>query len=736
MNWIIEQTGFCPEHIADNGNRFLIGNGYMGIRGTLDEFTKEQLTAVNLAGIYDQVGDRWCEPLNAPNPLYTYITAQEERISLPDTTPESHTQSLDFRRGVMSRSTVWEHHGIHITLESQRHASMADGHVAILRFQVCASEPAEITVHAGIDGDVWDISGPHYQNVDLGITEDDILTCAASTAEGKQVAVCRKNYVLGDDPCNKTFSKSPLQSDQALFVKLNAREKKTIISLCCVYTSHDTADPLSEAIRKARSFDHDQEYSYLLDQRHSEFHFPGSEWRWGQIWLGSQVEIEGDARAEQALNYSLYHLNCAAPRDGRPVSVPARGLSGQTYKGAIFWDAEIFMLDYFLLTQPDIARGFINYRIETLPGAIEKAKHYGFEGAFYAWESQENGSDACSDYNVTDVFTSLPVRTYFRDKQIHISGAVAYAIMRYVAYTGDIEILRDGCRVIVECARFFCRYANASSAHDRFELRDVLGPDEYHERVNNNAYTNKIAARTAQYAIQSAGILKEKYPDAYAELDHSYHFDSLLPKFLEFTEKLVQKEPDPNGLIEQFDGYFDLEDASLDEIRSRIRHPKEYWGGQKGVASGTQIIKQADVIACLSIFPEDYSDPVVAANFDYYVPRCEHGSSLSACLYGLAACRLRRTGEAYQYFMKSAEAEIRGGGKQWAGDVYIGGTHPAAAGGAWKVMAFGFAGMHLNGGNIAFAPCLPDHWKKLTFRFLRGDKINTVVIQDGKWEIK
>ena len=146
--------------------------------------------------------------------------------------------------------------------------------------------------------------------------------------------------------------------------------------------------------------------------------------KWNSLWENSQVIVEGDDKAMEALNYSLYHLHCIAPRHTDSLSIAARGLSGQTYKGAVFWDTEMFILDFFLMTEPKVAKSLMKYRIDSLSGAKEKAKSYGLDGAFYAWESQEGGFDACSDYNVVDVFTKRPMRTFFKDKQVHISSAV------------------------------------------------------------------------------------------------------------------------------------------------------------------------------------------------------------------------------------------------------------------------------------------------------------------------
>ncbi len=186
-----------------------------------------------------------------------------------------------------------------------------------------------------------------------------------------------------------------------------------------------------------------------------------------------------------ALRYSLYQLQSAAPRHSEKVSIPARSLSNQVYKGAVFWDTEMYMVPVFQMTDPAAARNLLRYRYHTLDGARRKALEYGFRGAFYAWESQNDGIDACSHYNVTDVLTGRPLRTHFRDKQIHISADIAYAIGQYVLWTGDAGFLRDGgAEILIECARFLHSYSCYKEHNGSYEFWDVLGPDEYHERVH------------------------------------------------------------------------------------------------------------------------------------------------------------------------------------------------------------------------------------------------------------
>ena len=167
-------------------------------------------------------------------------------------------------------------------------------------------------------------------------------------------------------------------------------------------------------------------------------------------------------------------------------------------------------------------------------------------------------------------------------------------------------------------------------------------------------------------------------------------------------------------------------------MRSRLRDPKEYWGGDHGVAGTTQIIKQADIIAMMALFPENYSDQEVAANWAYYEPRTEHGSSLSACMYALTACRIGRLDEAWRLFMKTAEIDVTGGGKQWAGEIYIGGTHPASNGGAWMIAALGFAGLRIHNGKPELHPRLPKQVTRLAFPITaNGVRLMAEVTQEG-----
>lgn len=728
MAWTVREEGFDKNRITGNGNKFITGNGYMGFRGTMEEYCKDELVACNLSGLYDKKGDNWREPINAPNGFFTSLTVSGKEIGLLQIEPAEHIQTLEINEGLHTRNTVWNTDLGRINVRAERFVSLSEAHLMCLRYTVSVDKCCELCIKTGIDGDVWDINGPHLEEY-APEEGEGFIRVFARTHE-------LKVPVVVTETCKISFKAEGIieKSGRSIFriIKIIAvpNEEYTIYKYVAVYTGNDETPNIREdcaalALKAA---------SAGYDKAHNEH---ASKWK--SRWEDSDVIIVGDENDQLALRYSIYQLQIIAPVHSHGQSIPARGLSGQTYKGAIFWDTEMFMLPFFLHTAPEVAKSLVNYRIKALDGARKKAASYGHRGAFYAWESQEKGEDACSDFNVTDVFTGRPVKTYFKDKQVHISADVAYAIWEVYSFTGDISILLNGgAEVILECARFFYSYTYYKEDKDRYEILDVIGPDEYHERVNNSAFTNKMVYHTLDIALQTLELLKNEYPGEYEELVSKLDYSREIANIARFKEKLYIVEPDEKTLIlEQFDGYNGLEDCSLTEVKSRILDPKEYWGGGHGVATTTKIIKQADVVLMLYLFGNEYSQEVKKANWAYYEPRTEHGSSLSPCVYSLLSCDTGNEEWAYPFFVKTANIDLTGESKQFAGSIYIGGTHPAACGGAWMAAILGFAGLKVENGKISVKPKLPEKWTELAFKIIvRGEKYSVVVTHEGQRIIK
>lgn len=609
------------------------------------------------------------------------------------------------------------------SIESERFADLCDPHIIRMKYVVKSKFHGDIEVVTGIDADVWDIYGPHYDELQFYGEASELGVRALTHEKGEHVFV--SEAVVTDFPYEmKLKAESYARMHRICFVT-EPEKAYCIEKTVAVYTEHD-GESAEHLAKNAANAMHLTSY-----EKASRRHFEA----WEQLWNRSEIQITGDDEAEKALNYSVYHLLSIAPRHADSLSIAARGLSGQTYKGAVFWDTEMFMLDFFLFTQPAVAKTLLKYRIDTLPGALQKAKDYGYDGAFYAWESQEGGYDACTDYNVTDVFTGRPMRTYFKDKQVHISAAIVSGIMRYVNATGDDSLLEEGgYEVVFECARFYYSLLTKRVAGDHYEILDVIGPDEYHERVNNNGYTNRMAKFTFETAAQLLAYkaISHQKIDTYED----GQWKIWAKRFEDAAEKLLIPQPDKKGIVEQFDGYLKLEDVSIEEVKSRLMHEKEYWGGAYGVASHTQIIKQADVVTWMNLFPHDFSKDIMERNWKYYEPRTEHGSSLSACMYAMLACRCEMPDKAYPFFLKSANADLADGGKEWAGLVYIGGTHPAAAGGAYMTAIEGFAGIHIENGELRAEPHLPKNWSSMQFHVMVQGEAYQVKVTHDDTEIK
>jgi kojibiose phosphorylase len=708
-----------------DGNRYQIANGYMGYRGTLDEFGPKELVGITLAGIFDRVGDAWREPVNAPNSGFTEVKIDGKTVSARTTKIKRHRQTLNLQNASFERETDFASQGKTLKIRSVRFLSADQPNLGVIKYSVRCGKAAKITISTGIDCNIWDLNGPHLPNLSMEKRGDALLVSGKTHELGKAVAVAEAVE------CDFGKERHKVQQNKNLrVVELAAEAGKTytFYKYFAVFTANDPVatsveDAAVAAAQKAKATG----YEALVEAHNA---------RWAEMWAACDVKIDGDDEAQHALRYSIFQLLIVAPVKGSRNSIPARALSGQVYKGAIFWDTEMFMLPFFLHAYPATAAELLRYRIKTLDGARRKAKSEGpgFRGAFYAWESQDTGDDACTYFNVGDPITGRDLRTHFRDKQVHISGDVAIAMWEYFRLTGDDTLLLEGgAEVILECARFYSSYAYFKKDKNRYEILDVIGPDEYHERVNNNAFTSMVAKVTFEIAKATEQYLSRKHPDALKSLLEKIKIADELPLFEEAAKLTYVPSPDrKSGVIEQFDGYFKLKDTTLDELKSRMIHPNEYLGAGQGLAVPTKIIKQADVVLMLNVFKDRYPTEVKKANWKYYEPRTEHGSSLSACAYAMVAAEFGDLDFAYEYFLKTAKIDIEAKYKVFVGTIFMGGSHPAANGGAWMTTVFGFGGLKTSEKQVVINPRLYKTWENLRFNLAhRGDRFNVAITKNS-----
>lgn len=681
-------NSYNKRDILFDGERFLIGNGHLGYRGTLEEYTKEERVSLNVIGFYDRYQDKWRESIDMPNPFYIKIDGID---ALKDEI-KRHKLTLDFESETVSRSTTFNKGYI----RSRR--SINEDDVLLLDYTFKKESIGETLF--GIDLDIYDQNGPHFKDKKIERVED-LIVFKGITNEDKIACMIVSYKAYG------FFYR--YDEERNLYVSTDENIKRGAIHVIAkVYTRDITGKDIAEFKRYITT-----PFSTIFE-RNAE--------RFKKIYNNSVIEIAGDDRADLAIKYCIYNL-LILENDNSKTSIPARGLSSQTYKGAIFWDSEIFMLPFYITTDPKMARNMLEYRINTLPGAVRKGKHYGYEGAFYAWESQDDGDEYCCKYNVTDPYTGKPLRTYFNEKQIHISADIVYALDQYIKSTGDMTILDDGgYKVIEEVVRFILSFAKKED-DDLYHIRDIIGPDEYHERIDDNAFTSYMFKRACQVFL-------------------SYHKDDvdqdLLNRTNDFIDNVYLKRPDENGIIEQFDGYLSLKDIKAVDLLKQRRDEREYLGTKDGLAFKTRVIKQADVLSLLVLLDDIYPNNILEKNYDFYKDYTEHGSTLSKGMCALALCKINRVDEAYDYFLDSALVDLeRGKCKQFAGGIYIGGSHVGSYGTAYQCITKGFCNMKMEDGRYTFKSNLPDKIQSITINFIDHNKQRKVkVTKDDVKEMK
>ncbi|MGA7386467.1 MAG: glycosyl hydrolase family 65 protein, partial [Pseudolabrys sp.] len=428
---------------------------------------------------------------------------------------------------------------------------------------------------------------------------------------------------------------------------------------------------------------------------------------WRQHWDASDVIIEGDDKVQEAVRFAVYHLTSAANPEDECVSVGARGLTGDAYFGHVFWDTEIYLLPFYIGVWPEAARALLMYRYHTLHGARAKAAHFGFRGALYAWESADTGEETTPERVIGADGTQVEILTGRMEH--HISADVAYAVWQYWRFTRDDDFfLRAGAEMLLETARFWASRAVAEADGKR-HIRHVIGPDEYHEDVDDNAFTNVMARWNIGRGLETMDLLRESWPNHAAALREKLALgDDELADWRDAIARIVTGLDAATGIYEQFAGYHKLEQLDLSLYADRKMPIDVVIGPERTRRS--QVVKQADVVALIALLPDEFPGAAAKANFRYYEPRCAHGSSLSAGIHALVAARLGETETALRFLRQAAIADLE------LDPNSAGGIRIAGLGGLWQAIILGFAGLDPKSDMLGIDPRLPPHWRSLSFR--------------------
>lgn len=714
--WTITETTFAPASQHHKETIFTIGNGYLSTRGAFEEGHPGESRATFIHGVFDDVPVSFTELANAPDWLSMQILLDGQKFSLASGKILDYQRELDLRTGVLTRRVRWQSPaGQAAVIQLERFASLADQHLLAVRCQVTPEFDGQLEIRAALNGNTDNQGIAHWQHVAQRLENRETVSLQTRTrASGIHLAQAMR-LLASDSPAPDYWDTDTIPTMRQIFPARKG-QPVTVTKFVGVATSRDSNSPLEIALEHAA-----QPTSW-------EAAIEAQKEAWAQEWERCEVSIEGDEEAELAVRFSLFQLLIAAPRRDNRVNIGAKTLSGFGYRGHAFWDTEIFMLPVFTYTAPRIARNLLEYRYQTLPAAREKARAAGYQGAWFAWESADTGEEVTPTW-VPDFHDKKKLaRVWTGDLAIHISTDVAYAAWQYWRVTGEDEwYARYGAELVLDTARFFASRAEWLEERNGYGYRDVIGPDEYHDHVDNNAYTNLLARWNIETALETLSWLEQNHPQRASELKATLN---LTPKQLahwrEVAERMILNIR-PDGLIEQFDGFFNLKDVNLADYEPRNRSMHEIFGIE--AANHYQVLKQPDVLMALYLLPERFTSEQVRINYDYYTPRTDHtyGSSLGPSMQAIVACQMGDVESAYEHFIRAARADLRDV-RGNAGD----GIHAASAGGIWQAVVFGFGGLHIHpDGRWETHPRLPRHWKRLTFHFtLRGQQHVVTTGQD------
>jgi len=722
--WTVSEDAFDSHKQHHKETAFTIGNGYLSTRGAFEEGYPGDRRATFIHGVFDAAPIVFTELANAPDWLPFTLHLNGERFSLDAGVVESFARTLDLRTGMLTRLVRWRSpSGLAATITFERFASLADPHLLFIRCKVKPEFEGFVEFRASLNGNADNEGLAHWHWVGQGVearpaarSATGYLHCRTRHSKIGWAGALRLAGVAG-----RRLSSAWWDADNTptFTLKMKAVPGREIIvdKYVAVFTSRDL--PEEQIVRAA------------MDRVNSVVDWPAARAAnaeaWAKEWERADVMIEGDDEAQLALRFNLFQMLIAAPRADDRVNIGAKTLSGFGYRGHAFWDTEIFMLPLFTYTAPHIARNLLNYRCRSLPGARAKASANGFEGAQFPWESADTGEEVTPTWVPHFADRTKLVRIWTGDIEIHISADIAYAAYQYWRATGDDEwLVEKGAELILDTAKFWGSRAEWDAAANRYEYNDVIGPDEYHEHVDNNAYTNRLAQWNLLTALEIVDWLKARAPVAKQARQLMERLDlseGRLAKWRDVIEK-IYLPVGPSGLIEQFEGYFQRKDVDLQALEPRAKSAQEIFGIEG--CNETQILKQPDVLMLQYLLRDQYSDEQIRINYDYYNPRTDHtyGSSLGPSIQAIVACMMGYPDDAYEHFIRAVRADLRDV-RGNAGD----GIHAASAGGTWQSVVFGFGGLRVTPQGWTTNPRLPKHWKRLAFKFFHRGKMQEVDLQ-------
>lgn len=731
-DWILAEDCPDPARLGKCEAVMAQGNGYLGLRAAMEERYVGETRDLLINGTFNKFdASEVTELPNAADITAVELWIDGRRFQLAEGNYEEYRRELNIKTGELTRTVLWTSpDGKKVRLLFRRVVSLKRLHDIGMKITVEAVEnPIRLKIRSGIDARVTNHGSQHFSEVEKRFYDKKYLQFVERTTQSEidfvLSAVHRftRNGEAAGLETDVNIEHRWIYADYN--IDLQAGETFTAEKLIHVQTSRDfDAAGLDTAGLQEKSLEDLKAVEQIgydaLAQESAE------EWR-REVWEKTPVTIKGDKESEFdlfALRYAQYQMRLFLPKHDNRMNIGAKGLSGEGYKGHCFWDTEIFLLPYYMFTDPEAARKLEEYRYLSLPGAHRKARENGYEGAMFPWESAWlDDGETCPLYMGTDIVTGKPIKVWSGIIEQHISADVAFGAWQYGVITGDVDFMeRYGYELIMDTAVFW-RSRLEYGGDGQYHINDVVGPDEYHEHVNDNAFTNYMAAWNLEKAAEYYEKLKKDSPQLFERLNEKLNLDENYPKWKEALDKIYLPQPTKEGILPMDDRfmegrYIDLSKYKQQDFVAGIM--KDYSLDQ---IQNIQVCKQADCLVLFYLMEERFTPEVKKASWDYYVERTLHDSSLSLSTHAVQAADMGDDGMAYDLFKKAAAIDL--GPYMGTSDA---GIHAAAFGGIWQCVVYGFGGVRMLNGRLRINPRLPKNWEELIFTlYWKGEKLEVTV---------
>lgn len=728
--WNIVEDSFRPEYNRISESIFSIGNGQMGQRANFEEdYSGDSLSGSYVAGVYypDKTRVGWwkngypeyfAKVLNAANWIGIRVEFDGENLDLAQCDIQEFERVLNMKEGYLERTCLaTTKGGIQFKLHAIRFCSIADNEIGAIKYSITPYNfSGNIRITPYIDANVENEDSNYDEKFWVEIAKKVKRRRGYVIAETKktQFHVCTgMKFSIWKNGKEVEFNSDRIKKDKyiACAADVHCEDGETITvykygaNLSSMnYEKEDLAVNCEKAINRA----YQKGFDVLLKEQAAA---------WADKWKEADIVIEGDVSAQQGIRFNIFQLYQTYTGEDARLNIGPKGFTGEKYGGSTYWDTEAYCLPFYLATaDSDVARNLVIYRYNHLEKAIENAGKLGFtDGAALYPMVTMNGEECHNEWEITF-------------EEIHRNGAIAYAIYDYIRYTGDKGYLAEyGLEVLVGIARFWAQRVHFSKPKQQYVMHGVTGPNEYENNVNNNWYTNYIAAWCLQYAIEAIDYVQQTAPKRYERIEEKIKLYKTTEtnKWKEIAENIYLPEDEALGVFLQQEGFLDKDIKPVDELRPQDRPLNQNWSWDRILRSC--YIKQADTLQGLYFFEDQFDEDVIRRNFDFYEPLTVHESSLSPCVHVVLAAKLGKQAKAYEMYVRTARLDL----DDYNNDTEDG-CHITSMAGTWLAVVKGLGGMRVYNDMVEFHPFLPEQWESMSFKVrFRGHFLKVKISKDG-----